>query len=176
MNDTSKKPSVSTNEKNLPSASQEPWRPFDTLRRQVDRLFADFERPWHLPFSRHGLETSPLWQGGPNRMPAMDVVEKENSFEITAELPGLNEKDVEVKLAGNSLIIKDEKRQDHKEERDGYHLSERSYGSFQRSFALPEGVDRDKIDATFGKGVLRLSLPKQPGTADNTKKISIKAE
>src|SRR3546814_10571050 len=90
-----------------------------------------------------------LWQGGPNRMPAMDVVEKENSFEITAELPGLDEKDVEVKLAGNSLIIKGEKRQDHKEERDGYHLSERSYGSFQRSFALPEGVDRDKIDATF---------------------------
>ena len=82
----------------------------------------------------------------------------------------------QVKLAGNSLIIKGEKRQDHKEERDGYHLSERSYGSFQRSFALPEGVDRDKIDATFGKGVLRLSLPKQPGTADNTKKISIKAE
>lgn len=78
MNDASKKPSVSTNEKNMPSASQEPWRPFDTLRRQVDRLFDDFERPWHLPFSRHGLETSPLWQGGPNRMPAMDVVEKEN--------------------------------------------------------------------------------------------------
>jgi len=49
MNDTSKKPSVSTNEKNVPSASQEPWRPFDTLRRQVDRLFDDFERPWHLP-------------------------------------------------------------------------------------------------------------------------------
>lgn len=106
----------------------------------------------------------------------MDVVEKENSFEITAELPGLDEKDVEIKLAGNSLIIKGEKRKDHKEERDGYHLSERSYGSFQRSFSLPEGVDRDKIDATFGKGVLRLSLPKQPGTADNTKKISIKAE
>ncbi len=108
MNDASKKPSVSTNEKNVPSASQEPWRPFDTLRRQVDRLFDDFERPWHLPFSRHGLETPPLWQGGPNRMPAMDVVEKENSFEITAELPGLDEKDVEVKLAGNSLIIKGE--------------------------------------------------------------------
>ncbi len=121
-------------------------------------------------------KTPPLWQGGPNRMPAMDVVEKENSFEITAELPGLDEKDVEIKLAGNSLIIKGEKRKDHKEERDGYHLSERSYGSFQRSFSLPEGVDRDKIDATFGKGVLRLSLPKQPGTADNTKKISIKAE
>jgi len=58
---------------------------------------------------------------------------------------------VEVKLAGNSLIIKGEKRQDHKEERDGYHLSERSYGSFQRSFALPEGVDRDKIEATSAR-------------------------
>ena len=176
MNNASNKPSVNTKEKNVPSAPQEPSRPFDSLRRQVDRLFDDFDRPWHLPFSRHSLETTPLWQGGPSRMPAVDVVEKENSFEITAELPGLDEKDVEVKLAGNSLIIKGEKRQDHKEERDGYHLSERSYGSFQRSFALPGGVDRDKIDATFGKGVLRLSLPKQPGTTDSTKKISIKAE
>lgn len=65
MNDASNKPSVNTNEKNVPSAPQEPSRPFDSLRRQVDRLFDDFDRPWHLPFSRHGLETSPLWQGGP---------------------------------------------------------------------------------------------------------------
>ncbi len=65
MNDASKKPSVSTNEKNMPSASQEPWRPFDTLRRQVDRLFDDFERPWHLPFSRHGLENPAPVAGWP---------------------------------------------------------------------------------------------------------------
>jgi len=101
MNDASNKPAVSTDEKKVPTAPQDPWRPFDTLRRQVDRLFDEFDRPWHLPFSRHGLETAPLWQGGPSRMPAVDVVEKENSFEITAELPGLDEKDVEVKLVGN---------------------------------------------------------------------------
>lgn len=176
MNDASNKPAVSTDEKKVPTAPQDPWRPFDTLRRQVDRLFDEFDRPWHLPFSRHGLETTPLWQGGPSRMPAVDVVEKENSFEITAELPGLDEKDVEVKLVGNSLVIKGEKRQEHKEEKDGYHLSERSYGSFQRSFALPDGVDREKIDAKFGKGVLRVSLPKQPGTSDAAKTISVKAE
>ena len=108
MNDASNKPAVSTDEKKVPTAPQDPWRPFDTLRRQVDRLFDEFDRPWHLPFSRHGLETTPLWQGGPSRMPAVDVVEKENSFEITAELPGLDEKDVEVKLVGNSLVIKGE--------------------------------------------------------------------
>lgn len=176
MNDTSNKPAVTTDEKKIPSTSQEPWRPFDSLRRQVDRLFDDFDRPWHLPFSRHGIETTPLWQGGPNHMPVVDFVEKENAFEITAELPGLDENDVEVKMVGNSLIIKGEKRQEHKEEKDGYHLSERSYGSFQRSFALPESVDRDKIDAKFGKGVLRVSLPKQPGTADSTKNIAVKAE
>ncbi|AWM61676.1 Hsp20/alpha crystallin family protein [Stutzerimonas stutzeri] len=176
MNDASNEPSVSADEKKITSTPQEPWRPFDSLRRQVDRLFDDFERPWHLPFSRHAMETTPLWQGGPSRMPVVDVVEKENAFEITAELPGLDEKDVEVKLVGNSLVIKGEKRQEHKEEKDGYHLSERSYGSFQRSFALPEGVDRDKIDAKFGKGVLRLSLPKLPGSADGAKTIAVKAE
>lgn len=109
-------------------------------------------------------------------MPAVDVVEKENSFEITAELPGLDEKDVEVKLVGNSLVIKGEKRQEHKEEKDGYHLSERSFGSFQRSFALPDGVDREQIEAKFGKGVLRVSLPKHPGTGEGAKTISVKAE
>ena len=81
-----------------------------------------------------------------------------------------------MKLVGNSLVIKGEKRQEHKEDKDGYHLSERSYGSFQRSFALPDGVDREKIDAKFGKGVLRVSLPKQPGTSDAAKTISVKAE
>ncbi len=109
-------------------------------------------------------------------MPAVDVVEKENSFEITAELPGLDEKDVEVKLVGNSLVIKGEKRQEHKEEKDGYHLSERSFGSFQRSFALPDGVDREQIEAKFGKGVLRVSLPKHPGAGEGAKTISVKAE
>lgn len=176
MNDASNKPAVSTDEKKVPTAPQDPWRPFDTLRRQVDRLFDEFDRPWHLPFSRHGLETAPIWQGGPSRMPAVDVVEKENSFEITAELPGLDEKDVEVKLVGNSLVIKGEKRQEHKEEKDGYHLSERSFGSFQRSFALPDGVDREQIEAKFGKGVLRVSLPKHPGAGEGAKTISVKAE
>ncbi|EXF47284.1 HSP20 family protein [Pseudomonas sp. BAY1663] len=175
MNDTSNKPAVSSDENKTP-APPEAWRPFDSLRRQVDRLFDDFERPWHLPFSRHGFETTPFWQGGLARMPAMDVVEKDKAFEITAELPGMDEKDVEVKLVGNNLIIKGEKRQERKEEKDGYHLSERSYGSFQRSFALPEGVDREQIDARFGKGVLTLSLAKKAGAPEGEKSISIKTE
>jgi len=176
MSDASNKPAVSTEDKKAPAAPQEAWRPFDTLRRQVDRLFDEFERPWHLPFSRHGLEGTPLWQGGPSRMPAVDVVEKEDAFEISAELPGLDEQDVEVKLVGNSLVIKGEKRQEHKEDKDGYHLSERSYGSFQRSFALPEGVDRERIEASFGKGLLRVSLLKTPGGEAGARSISIKSE
>lgn len=176
MNDTSNKPAVSTDDKKLPSTPQEPWHPFDSLRRQVDRLFDEFDRPWHLPFGRHGLESTPLWQGGPTRIPAVDVVEKDNAFEITAELPGLDEKDVEVKLVGGNLIITGEKRQEHQEDKDGYHLSERSYGSFQRSFALPEDIDREQIDARFSKGVLHLSVPKKPGTGSGAQKIAIKAE
>lgn len=177
MTDTSNKPAASEEKQ---SGSQVPaghdsWRPFEGLRRQIDRLFDDFDRSWHRPV-RHGLETTPFWQNGLGRMPAVDVVEKDGLFEITAELPGMDQQDIEVKLVGDTLVIKGEKRQERKEEKQGYHLSERSYGSFQRSFALPDGVDREHIDAKFAKGVLSLSLPKKPGANTSEKTISIKAD
>ncbi|MCW3148042.1 Hsp20/alpha crystallin family protein [Stutzerimonas stutzeri] len=177
MTDTSNKPAASEGKEAgaQPPATHETWRPFETLRHQIDRLFDDFDRSWHRP-ARQGLETTPFWQGGLSRMPAVDVVEKDNAFEITAEVPGMDQKDIEVKLVGDTLVIKGEKRQERKEDKQGYHLSERSYGSFQRSFALPDGVDRDQIDAKFGKGVLSLTLPKKPGTSANEKNISIKTD
>ncbi|MBD3814297.1 MAG: Hsp20/alpha crystallin family protein [Betaproteobacteria bacterium] len=107
------------------------------------------------------------------RLPAVDVVEKDDAFEISAELPGMDEKDVEVKLSGNTLTIKGEKRQERKEEKQGYYLSERSYGSFQRSFNVPDSVEKDKIQARFNKGVLMLSMPKKPGAADGERTIAV---
>ena len=80
--------------------------------------------------------------------------------EISAELPGIDEKNVEVKVADDILTIKGEKQEEKEEKTKDYHLSERSFGSFQRAFQVPSGVDTDKIDAKFSKGILTVTLPK----------------
>ncbi|TGR62065.1 Hsp20/alpha crystallin family protein, partial [Mesorhizobium sp. M2D.F.Ca.ET.223.01.1.1] len=85
--------------------------------------------------------------------PAMDLAEKAAAYEITAELPGIDEKNVDIKLANNVRTIKGEKKEEKEEKEKDYYLSERRYGCFQRSFRLPEGVNADKIDASFTKGI-----------------------
>src|SRR5690606_41318480 len=101
--------------------------------------------------------------------------EKEKEYEITAELPGIDEKNVEIKLANGTLTIKGEKKEEKEEKQKDYHLSERRYGSFQRSFPLPEGIDTDKVEATFAKGVLTVKLPKTVEAQKAEKKITVKA-
>ena len=105
----------------------------------------------------------------------MDLVEKDGEYEITAELPGIDEKNVEIKLANQMLTIKGEKEDSKEEKRKDYYLSERRYGSFQRSFQVPEGVDVDKIEANFAKGVLTVKLPKTAAAKKAEKKITVKA-
>ncbi len=95
-------------------------------------------------------------------MPAVDVVESENGYEITADLPGMDEKNIEVKVTDGVLTMKDERQEEKEEKKKDYYLQERSFGSFQRSFELPETVDADKIEASFKKGVLTVKLPKKP--------------
>ncbi|MGE7958571.1 Hsp20/alpha crystallin family protein [Pseudomonas sp. NPDC089530] len=155
------------------------WLPLDKLRQQVDHLFEDFYRgPGLSPFSRGLFDTEPFWRREliGRGMPAVDITEKEESFEITAELPGMDQKNIELKLSNGSLIIKGEKREETEERRQGYHLSERHYGSFERVFNLPKGVDTDKIEASFSKGVLRISLPKKPAALSADKVVPIKSE
>lgn len=151
-------------------------RPLENLRRQVDRLFEDFDRGWHLPFSRSGFETEPFWRRelSLSGMPAVDIIEKDDAYEITAELPGMDEKNVQVKLSNGTLTITGEKKDEREEKRKDYYLSERHYGSFQRSFGLPDGVDPEKIEAHFSKGVLTLHLPKKPEAQQAEKTIDIK--
>ncbi|RON08350.1 molecular chaperone Hsp20 [Pseudomonas brassicacearum] len=165
-------------------ASQHPvttdlWRPLEKLRQQVDHLFEDFNRGSGLsPFSRGLFDVEPFWRREfiGRGLPAVDIAEKEKSFEITAELPGMDQKNIEIKLSNGSLIIKGEKREDKEESRKGYHLSERHYGSFERVFNLPKGVDADKIEAKFSNGVLSLSLPKKPEAIKPEKIVPIKTE
>lgn len=150
--------------------------PFDNFRREIDRLFDDFHPfDWRLPRSMLGLEKPSLRGSGWAVAPAMDLVEKDKEYEITAELPGIDEKNVEIKLANRTLTIKGEKREEKEEKEKDYYLSERRYGSFQRSFQLPEGVDADKIEADFAKGVLTVKLPKTAEAQKAEKKITVKA-
>ncbi len=158
-----------------PMAALKPSRPFESLRREVDRLFEDFDRDfWRAPFRL--FERPPLWQRETAlAVPAVDIIEKEGAYEVTAELPGMDEKDIEVKLANGGLTIKGEKQEEKEEKRKDYHLHERTVGSFERYFTVPDGVDRDKIEASFKKGVLTVTLPKKPEAIKPEKKIEVKA-
>jgi HSP20 family protein len=153
------------------------WRPFESLRREVDRLFEDFQLgSWRSPFGRSVFDVQPFWRGeiGWGKAPAVDIVDKGNAYEITAELPGMDESNIDVKFADGTLTIKGEKRDEKEEKKKEYCLSERRYGSFQRSFGVPDGVDADKIEANFKNGVLTVTLPKTPQAQRSEKKIAIK--
>ena len=155
------------------------WRPLEKLRQQVDHLFENFNRESdHSLFGRGLFDVEPLWRRelAGHGMPAVDIIEKDKSFEITAELPGMDQKNIEIKLSNGSLIIKGEKKEDKEEKRKGYYLTERHYGSFQRVFNLPKGVDPQKIDASFNNGVLSISLPKKPEAMKADKIVPIKSD
>ncbi len=119
-----------------------------------------------------------LLSGDENRTrfaaPAVDFTDTEKAYEITAELPGIDEKNVDVKVANGVLTIKGEKQEDKEEKKKDYYLRERNFGSFERSFQVPDGVDTDKIDASFKKGVLTVTLPKKPEALKGAKKIDVK--
>ena len=101
--------------------------------------------------------------------------EDEKVYKISAELPGIDAKDVDVSVFGDMLVLKGEKRQEREEKDKNYHLSERAYGSFQRAFELPASVDRNKIAADISKGVMTLTLPKTAEAQKPIKKIEVKS-
>ena len=148
------------------TSSIEPWRSF---RDEMDRLFNRFSNgfgvPAFEPFSRFDAEFA---------VPAVDVAEDDKGYTITAELPGIEEKDVDVSVSGDMLTIKGEKKKEREEKDKNHYISERSYGSFQRAFSLPDGIDQGKIAANFAKGVLTVTLPKNT-EAQKSKKIEVKA-
>ena len=103
------------------------------------------------------------------------VVERNQEYVITAEMPGVPAGNVDVRLSGERLTIKGEKQEKAEEERKGIHISERRYGSFQRTFRVPDGVDRDKIEANFANGVLTVTLPKTADAMKAERSIDVKA-
>lgn len=151
-------------------------RPFERLRSEIDRLFGDFgAAPWHPSF-RTLFDIEPLWRDPVRwgRAPAVDIAETDKDYQVTAELPGIADKDVEVRYADGTLTIKGEKHDAREDTRDSYHLSERRYGAFQRSFRVPDGVDNDRIGASFKDGVLTVTLPKSADARSKERRIEIK--
>jgi HSP20 family protein len=140
------------------------WEPFASLRRDMERVFEDFSRDfsWGLPAT-----------AGTAVAPRIDVSETDSEIKIEAEMPGVEEKDVEVVLSNGRLTIKGEKKQEKEEKKKDYHLVERSYGSFARSISLPFEADPGHVKASFAKGVLTVTVPKPPEVKAKEKKISI---
>ncbi len=161
---------VTQEKRSVSSPALQPWQPLESLHREIDRLFDEF-----------GLGSwarEPLWWHNVPwgaAAPAVDIAETEKAYEITAELPGMDEKSIEVKISNGSLTIKGEKQEEKEEKKKSYYLHECHFGSFERRFTLPDGVDTNKIEAAFKKGVLTVTLPKKPEAQKPSKKIEVKA-
>jgi len=159
-----------------PSAGQVRRR-LENLRGEVDRLFEDFDRDfWRSPLRRSVSDVEQFWRRQVSRgfVPAVDMVEQDAAYEITVELPGIDGKNIDVKVENDSLAIKGEKQSEKEERKEGYYLHERHFGSFERHLSLPEGVDTNKIEASFKDGVLTVTLPKKPEAQKPEKKIEVK--
>jgi HSP20 family protein len=139
--------------------------PFNAFRREMDRLFESFGREVGWPAPGTGAAMAP----------SIDVSETESELKIEADLPGVDQKDVDVVISDNILTIKGEKKSEKEEKKKDFHLVERSYGSFSRSLALPFAVDPSQAKATFKNGVLSITLPKPAEVQAKAKKIAINA-
>lgn len=150
------------------TAVSRPRDVFSAMRSEMDRMFERFERGFpRLPqlFREEGSTTM---------VPELDVHDNTNSITIEAELPGVEQKDISVTMADRVLTIKGEKKQNKEEKTENYYVAERSYGSFQRSLTLPDSIDEAKVEATFDKGVLKITAAKKPEAVKPQRKIEIK--
>jgi HSP20 family protein len=122
----------------------------------VSRLFNDFFTGF--PFGDSWVETKESW------IPSVDILEKEGNLILRAELPGMTEKEIDLKLEGNVLTLKGERKMENEDHKSTFHRIESYHGSFTRSFRLPETVDTEKINAEYKNGVLTITLPQKPET------------
>lgn len=139
---------------------------FETLQRSMNRLFESF---------RHEIG-GPIGKGDLGVVGSrMDVSETDDAFELKVELPGMDEKDVEVSVTPDALTVRGEKKVETSEKKKNYHYRECSYGSVERVVPIPDGVDTDKIVARFKKGVLTVTLPKTAEAKAPARKVEVKS-
>ena len=156
----------------LPAVSRkgkaEDYHPFYSLQREMNSLFDDFFRGFDITprgFAVEGLGTF---------SPSIDVKESEKDFMIRAELPGVDEKDVEVTVTNDTVTIKGEKKEEKEDKGENYYYMERSYGSFNRVIPLTEEIESDKAEAGFKNGVLNIKIPKSQKAKAKGTKVPIK--
>lgn len=143
-----------------------PWKPIKDLiplRKEIDNLFKRFMG-----------ETSLAEGLGEGWVPSVDVSETDDGFYIKAEIPGLEAGDIDVTIMGDRLTIKGEKKKEEEKSGEHFHSVERYYGSFQRSFTLPPTAQTDKTEATFDKGVLKITIPKSEEAKSKTIKVEVR--
>jgi HSP20 family protein len=149
------------------------WKPFRELApfREFDRMRKEMDRLWDS-FFEGGLRRRA--EGGGEWLPSLDVSETKNELVVKAEVPGMDPKDIDISLSDGMLTIKGEKKQEKEEKEADYHLVERSYGAFTRSVQLPKEVQSEKINASYKNGILKITLPKSEEA--KKKEIKIKVE
>lgn len=155
-----------------------PWRsrtparrredePYYSVRQEMDRLFEDFFRDFEMMPGERGRSGE--------FVPSVNVSENDSAIEATFELPGLSQEDIDVTLTHDRLTVTGEKRAEDEEERKNYFRRERSYGYFRRAIPLPAGVvDPDKVDASFDKGILTITMPKREESQAASRRITVK--
>ncbi|MGI9331723.1 MAG: Hsp20/alpha crystallin family protein [Gammaproteobacteria bacterium] len=184
MTEKSESKSVeSSSDKGAAMVSRQMPFPMSNLRDEVDRVFDRFMGGgW--PFSGPRFRSLADWDpfksvtfASPDVGPTVraDVAETDAAYEITLELPGIDEKDVEVNVSEDIVTIKGEKKFEKETTEKDRHVTERSYGGFRREFRMPASVDQDKVDASFSKGVLKVTLPKTEEAQRKPRKIEVKA-
>jgi HSP20 family protein len=141
----------------------EPFRDLVTTQKEFDRLF----REAFSPMSGETELSTRSWA------PPVDIYETEDAIVLKAELPGVDAKDVEVRVEDNTLYLKGERKFEKEVKEQNYHRVERSYGSFARSFSLPNSISADKVKAEFKDGLLTLTMPKREEAKPKTIKIDV---
>ncbi|PHR66681.1 MAG: heat-shock protein Hsp20 [Idiomarina sp.] len=150
--------SLSVHRNDLPVAGG----PILQLHREIDRLFDDAFRGFGFP-----ALAMPRWSSEwPDMLkPALDIQETDKQYKISLEVPGVEEKDIQITLDNDVLMVRGEKRQEQEKKEGGFHRVERSYGSFQRVLNLPDNADQESIKAAFKNGVLTISMDKREASA-----------
>ena len=146
--------------------NQSMFDPFEQFRSEMDRMFDN----WLTPFTGR---TSLMDRSFGNFVPNIDVHETDKEVRVVAELPGMDQKDVEVTLVDGALQIRGEKREEHEENKRDFYRQEVRYGAFERMIPLPAEVDPDKVKAQFKKGVLKITLPKTAEAQSNRRTIPV---
>lgn len=152
--------------KSLPE-KREGYHPFSLLRQEMNTLFDNFFR---------GFEIEPFRGRFGAFSPNIDVKESDKDISVTAELPGMDDKDIDVSLSRDSLTIKGQKKEEKEDKGKDYYRMERSFGSFSRTIPLPSEIDMAKVKAEFKKGLLTVTLPRTEKAIRETKKITVKTE